>query len=213
MGFLEKWLGAVLVGPARDPIADPAALRDFLSAQASFIAQKVVTEYCQAKAGRYWSQLSTEQSFISELARGRWEAFALVLSDLFVIAEGHLRPSAMTGNGGIDALRAPLARLYAEALDAYPWPVHRPAGWGDRVAAFEARLAAVQAVEPQPARAVAEVGGRAIFEVLPIHLNMRHLDRPMVVSGIAFQMVAFAGRIRRRLDAPALAAALLHPGG
>ncbi len=211
MGFLGNWLRSVLVGPGRAPISEPAALRDFLSAQASFIAQKVVTEYCQAKAGRNWSQLSLEQSFISELTRARWEAFALVLADLFVVAEGHLRTAAMQDRGQVDRLRQPLRHLYAEALDAYPWPRHRPAGWDDMVAALEARLVAVQSAAPLPAREVAEVGGRAVFEILPIHLHMRRLDRPMVVNSIAFQMVAFAGRIRQRLDVPALVAALGPP--
>ncbi|BBK29709.1 hypothetical protein STHU_03430 [Allostella humosa] len=204
MGIRDGWLGRILRGPGSGPVADLPALRQFLSEQASFIAQKVVTEYCQAKAGRYWTQLSMEQSFIDGLAQARWEAFSLVLADLFVISDAHFRRNTPEGASGHWPV---LVALYAEALAAYPLPPHRPQGWGDRVQALADRLRLSQEAPPAAAREIAEVGGRAVFHVLPIHLNMRRLDGPMVVNGIAFQIAAFAGRMRTRLDRPALLAA------
>ncbi|BBK40481.1 hypothetical protein STVA_05010 [Allostella vacuolata] len=212
MGFWDRWLSGIRAGGNGERISTPAALREFLSGQASFIAQKVVTEYCQAKAGRHWTHLSMEKTFIDQLARSRWEAFSLVLADLFVLTAARLRPMSEAPDQpereAAAAVAGALVGLYREALDAYPLPPHRPEGWADRVQELDARLRAAGAAPPGSAREIAEVGGRAVFAILPIHLNMRRLDLPMVMNGIAFQTVAVAGRIRRRLDLPALAAAL-----
>jgi hypothetical protein len=209
VGFLGTWLDGVRIGADRRTISTPEALRDFLSAQASFVAQKVVTEYCQAKAGRQWTLLSSEQTFIDDLTRSRWEAFAILLGAMFVLAESQIRAAAALS----DEAAGGLVGLYAVALDAYPRPPHRVGGWDDRVEGFATRLAQARSVPPATARAIAEAGGRAVFDVLPIHLNMRRLDGPMVVNAIAFQFAAVAGRMRRRLDVPALAAVLAGAPG
>lgn len=210
MGFFGTWLEGLRIGSDRRRVTSAEGLRDALSAQAAFVAQKVVTEYCQAKAGRNWHQLSSERTFVEDLARSRWEAFAIVLSDLFLMAEALIRPAA----GGIDAAgQQRLVRLYADALAMQPRPVHRPQGWADREAEFAARLALAATVPPAPARAIAAVGGQGVFDVLPIHLNMRRLDGPMVANAIGFQLAAVAGRLRRRLDVSALAGLLRAPDG
>ncbi|WP_374447208.1 hypothetical protein [Stella sp.] len=205
MGFLGTWLEGMRIGSDRSPVSTAAALRDTLSAQAAFVAQKVVTEYCQAKAGRNWPQLSSEATFVADLARSRWEAFAILLADVFLIAESLIRPDSRDLD---PAAERRLVALYAEALAAYPRPAHRPGGWDDRVTAFAARLAAAGRAPPAVTRDIVAVGGRAVFGVLPIHINMRRLDGPMVTNAIAFQMAAVAGRLRRRLDRATLVAAL-----
>ncbi|MCC7271828.1 MAG: hypothetical protein IT561_04110 [Alphaproteobacteria bacterium] len=208
LAAIRGWFAAHFVRTGGGQASDVPGLRALLSGQASFVAQKLVTEYCQAKAGRHWPQLATEQTFIDALARARWEAFAAILADVVVIAEGILRPAAGDRR---ERLLDPLIRLYAGALDAYPRPSHRPEGWGDAVAAFATRLAAAQRAEPQAPRLVAAVGGHRMFETLPIALGMRRYDEPMVINGVAFHLTAMIGRLRRRIDAPAVVGALLAP--
>ncbi|MGE0714225.1 MAG: hypothetical protein AB7P02_02180 [Alphaproteobacteria bacterium] len=207
---VRGWLAARVSGGGSDVAADAPGLGDLLSSQAAFVAQKLVTEYCQAKAGRHWPQLSMEETFVAALGRARWEAFAAILADVFVLAEGILRPAA---GGEAQALRAPLVRLYAASLGAYPRPAHRPDGWDDAVAAFDERLASVQQAEPAAPRIVAAIGGHRMFETLPIALGMRRDDEPMVVNGVAFHLTAMIGRLRRRIDAPAVVASLRSRSG
>lgn len=197
MGFFATWIEGLRIGSDRRPVATAEELRDVLSAQAAFVAQKVVTEYCQAKAGRNWHLLSSERTFLDDLTRSRWESFALV-------AAGLCRTAAMLLPGRVDA--GWLVALYADVLNAQARPAHRPNGWADRVAAFAEDLAAAKSVPPVTIRQVADATGRAVFDVLPIHIAMRRLDGPMVTSAIAFQMAAVAGKLRRRLDGAALAA-------
>lgn len=199
MGFLGTWLEGMRIGSDRRPVATAEELRDVISAQAAFVAQKVVTEYCQAKAGRNWHLLSSERTFLDDLTRSRWESFARV-------AAGICRTAAMLIPAPVDERR--LVALYADVLDAQARPLHRPNGWADRVAAFAEDLAAAKTAPPLTIRQVADATGRAVFDVLPIHIAMRRLDGPMVTSAIAFQMAAVAGKLRRRLDGAALAASL-----
>ena len=204
MGFLGTWLEGMRIGSDRRPVATAEELRDVISAQAAFVAQKVVTEYCQAKAGRNWHLLSSERTFLEDLTRSRWESFALV-------AAGICRTAAMLIPAPVDERW--LVALYADVLDAQARPVHRPNGWADRVAAFAEDLAAAKAAPALTVRQVADATGRAVFDVLPIHIAMRRLDGPMVTSAIAFQMAAVAGKLRRRLDGAALAAGLAAGAG
>lgn len=204
MGFFGIWLEGLRIGSDRRPVATVEELRDVLSAQAAFVAQKVVTEYCQAKAGRNWHQLSSERVFVDDLTRSRWESFALV-------AAGLCRTAVMLLPRPVDDRR--LVALYADVLDAQTRPAHRQGGWNDRVAAFAGDLAAAREKPPVTVRQLADGAGRAVFDVLPIHVAMRRLDGPMVTSAIAFQMAAVAGKLRRRLNGTALAAALAAGAG
>jgi hypothetical protein len=63
-------------------IADAPALEGFLVSRAAFAAQKVTVEYCRARAGIGWRQLTSEAGFAAALETCRWEAFAAVYPDV-----------------------------------------------------------------------------------------------------------------------------------
>lgn len=198
----KGWL-SWLFGARRSWITTAADLQDFLSANASFIAQKTVTEYAQAKAGRMWAQLSTEAPFIEALNRARWESFAAILEDLVVITGGFLRPAVPAA-----ALGPVLEWLFEGGLDLQARPAHRPEGWSDVIARARPRLLAAAQAEPERPYVVARTGGHRMFEALPFHASVRRLDEPMIVNSVAFQLVAFLDRVRREADAGRIAAAL-----
>jgi hypothetical protein len=189
-----------LLRPA--PITTAAGLRELIAGESAVIAQKTAMGYCTAKTGSFSYALFQEKPFIDALTICRWESFAAVLSDMLVIAETFLRPHA--GDARAEAGRA-LVAMYASILRSHPEPKHRPQGWAEEIAAFEARFAAAQAgplVEPA---AVATASGRRLYDVLPLHTNYRVDDEQVIVASVTFQMVGVWDTMNRRLDGPAVA--------
>ena len=124
-----------LLRPA--PITTAAGFRELIAGESAVIAQKTAMGYCTAKTGSFSYALFQEKPFIDALTICRWESFAAVLSDMLVIAETYLRPHA--GDARADAGRA-LVAMYASILRSHPEPKHRPQGWAEEIAAFEAAL-------------------------------------------------------------------------
>ena len=54
-----------------EPIVSIEGLADFLSGEASFLAQKSTIEYCRARAGVQWQKLFSEQAFLRSLDEPR----------------------------------------------------------------------------------------------------------------------------------------------
>src|SRR5262245_29304587 len=131
------------------PITTVAALRSFLDERAALIAQKCAIDYCRGKTGLASYALFTEQPFLKALDVCRWEAFAAVLGDLVLLAEGRLRPHVASEEH--PRLCAALIDLHSTILDALPVPEHRPQGWGDAREAFAAPLKSASAGKPQQA--------------------------------------------------------------
>jgi hypothetical protein len=190
-----------LLGSLRPaPIASAGALRTFLEERAALIAQKCAIDYCRGKTGLASYALFTEEPFLKALEVCRWESFAAVLADLFIIAEGQLRPHVAPGDSA--RLCERLSALYSSVLDSMPLPVHRPEGWGEVLASFSARLRTAAALdEPQEALDVADHAAERLFETLPIHMSMRELDEEVVYGAVRFRMIAVSQEMRRRIAA------------
>ena len=189
------------------PIASTEAFTKFLEERASLIAQKCAVDYCRGKTGLASYALFTEKPFLDAFDICRWEAFAAVLGDLFILAEGHLRPHMEAGS------RVRLCEIfvgyYAAVLNTLPVPVHRPEGWGDSVASFELRMRAAISGDPQQALDVADHSARRLFDTLPIHARMRELDEEVVYGAVRFRMIAVNQEMQRRVASAQLAKALL----
>ncbi|MBI3514670.1 MAG: hypothetical protein HY060_11495 [Proteobacteria bacterium] len=188
----------------RPPRIDTAAaFRDFVTGESALIAQKTATSYCRAKTLVFSHALFAETVFIEALARCRWEAFAAVLGDVLVISEGLLRAHAASRT-----LAPTLADLFDAVLAGHQRPTHRPEGWRDVECAFRQRIAESAAGEmPDPVQ-VALRSARRLYEELPIHTNYRAIDEGVIEASITFQMVALSDKMRRCIDAPAVARAL-----
>ncbi len=188
------------------PIESAAELADFVDQSAALIAQKSVIGYCHVKTGLPLSELTRERPFFEAFERGRWEAYAAVVSDLVVISEMNLRAEA---GARAAELVGPLARLGAGVLARQPAPVHRPDGWSGEIEALYDRLASGQTAPPLPIPRVALVSAERIFDSLPIHERLREPDKPAVVAGVQFMMVGLARQFESGFRRDALAADLL----
>jgi hypothetical protein len=188
-------------------IASPEELGAFLRERASLIAQKCAIDYCRGKTGLASYALFAEKPFLDALDVCRWEAFAAVLGDLLILAEGHLRPHTPAERHPL--LLAALGRLYGEILCAAPPPAHRPQGWGDALASFGLRLEQAAAAPAAQALDVADHSARRLFDTLPIHSSYRELDEEVVYGAVRFRMIAVNQELQRRLAHAHLARELL----
>lgn len=182
------------------------ALRTFLEQRAALIAQKCAIDYCRGKTGLASYALFTEKAFLDALDVCRWEAYAAVLADLMLIAEGRMRVELLPAQHV--RLAEALAALYADSLQALPAPVHRSEGWSDAVAAFGARVRGAAAGPALQALDVADHSAKRLFDTLPIHARYRKLDEEVVYGAVRFRMIAISQEMQHRFDAAALAKAL-----
>jgi hypothetical protein len=189
------------------PIATPDALRIFLEERAALIAQKCAIDYVRGKTGLASHALFTEKPFLEALDVCRWETYVVVLGDLFIVAEGHLRPHAAAADRS--RLCDALIGLYSAALASMPAPAHRASGWGDVAASFMSRLRAASLAEPRKSRDIADHSAKRLFETLPIHARYRELDEEVVYGAVRFRMVAVSQEMQRRFASTELAARLL----
>jgi hypothetical protein len=191
----------------RDRVATPEGLADFLAARAAFVSQKSTLDYCRARAGVGWPQLFREDEFGRAMERCRWEAYAAVLGDVGEVALIYLRHAGFDG----PPLAAGLAGVLGDALLRHPVPSHRR-GWYDALAAQAAQLHRALLAPPRPVREVGHGSARRVFEVLPIHTNLKARDREMVTNNIRFLLCSAYAAMEARLDGRALGVALTAAG-
>jgi hypothetical protein len=202
IGLLQR------LAAGRPRAATAAGLADFLAGRAAFVSQKSTFDYCRARAGIGWAQLFREDEFGRALELCRWEAYAAVLADVGEVALVYLRRQ------GAGAAVAPgLGEVLRSALLRHPVPAHRT-GWDDAVDDAQARLYRALLADPRDVHRIGRKSGGRVFEVLPIHTNLKAHDRVMVVNNVRFLLCRVYADMERELDGPALVRLLsASPGG
>lgn len=189
-------------------LATAEDLAGFLASRAAFVSQKATIQYCYARAGVHWDKLMREAAFAEAMERCHWEAYAAVASGLGLMLEGILRPHA---DGAEPALGEAMQSVHAGALGHYPAPAHDPRAWDREAALFRRLVGQKQMAPPLPAHVHGAPAGQRIYAVLPIHPRLRAHDQEMVVNSLRFAFVGVHDEAGRRLDAPALAVAMIAP--
>ncbi len=202
-------LSGIRAARRRERIASAEAMARFLGERAALVTQKTVIGYCNARTSLPLSELMRDKPFADAFEQSRWRAFAAVLEDMFVVAEGRLRPAAASDAGRLVAplvsrFRAVLSKDAADGIGAD----ERHAA-GERL---KARLEVAQSGPECLAGDIARVSGARVYEAMPIHERFRRLDRDSIIAGVQFLMVGMAGEFDRGLDAPRIVADLLGRG-
>ncbi|MEX2641878.1 MAG: hypothetical protein WD270_00385 [Acetobacterales bacterium] len=189
------------------PVVDGGAFEAFLKANAAFVAQKSVSEYCRAKTSVFSNLMFREPAFLEAMSDSFRIGFAATLADLTLVAEGYLRPHAADG----DALRSGLAAMYVRLLRSESPPRGRAVMWDEAEADFGPRIARAGMAPPRPARGIAEYAAARMFEALPLHPDIVRYDREVFSATVAFLTVSFRDTLEKRVDAPAVARAISGP--
>ncbi|SLN29656.1 hypothetical protein [Oceanibacterium hippocampi] len=184
----------------RPRIASADELADYLIATAARVAQSSVRSYFRARAGFRAPPSLGDAEFRARLESTRWEAYAVCLADILLIAERELRVAqGRPRRGLLDWLRT----VHRNGLDSYPLPVER----ADRAArhrAFVDRLAAAADMPPDSTDAIARHAGQAIFDNMPEYERSddtrRRRDAAVMINSVRFRMLAFARDMEEVVD-------------
>jgi hypothetical protein len=183
-------------------------LADFFAAQTAYVAQRSVIEYCRARAGLNWDKLFSEQLFLERLEVCRWEAYAVVLAELAELALTRLRRD---GTADPETYLPALAAAAQAALLRHPVPGHRTS-WADAADAIERHLARALLAAPRPVHLLGVHSADTIFDLLPIHAELRPEDREMFQNSVRFAICGVSEVMARCFDLPALEASLQAGG-
>ena len=188
------------------PIRDLGELADFIDAHAAFVAQKGIYEYARARAGHYAKVLFAESGFQSAVERSRWQAYPLGLAMVGEAVEGLLRPHFGTA---AQNARERLTALILSVLDRYPVsPEVGEAAWRDARRELLRRLEFAGMHAPKPAMDIPEPFAERYFALMPIHEKLRGRDFPTTRNYLRVTLCNVHDELTKRLDLPAIAAAL-----
>jgi hypothetical protein len=197
-----------LLGRRRSPlVTDGGELADFLAAQTAYVAQRSVIEYCRARTGPNWDKLFLEPAFLERLEVCRWDAYAVVLAEVAELALIRLRRD---GAADPETYLPGLVEAAHAALLRHPVPSHR-LSWTDAAEAIEGHLARALLAAPRPVHLLGLHSAGIIFDLLPIHADLRQQDREMFQNSVRFAMCRAFDAMTRGFDVPALEASLLAP--
>jgi hypothetical protein len=187
----------------KPPIADPAALAEFIDRHAAFLVQKGIYEYSRARAGHYSKVLFLEKTFQDAVEGSRWRAFPLGLAMVAEAAEGLLRPAA--GDDRL-ALLEGLRSLVLSIFDRYPVSpaVGQPA-WIELRADLANRLQRIGLHPPKRAMDIPEQFAQSYFDLMPIHEKLRRAEFPAMRNYLRVTMCNIHDELDKRLDARTLA--------
>lgn len=200
LSVLRRLLGR----PPSPRVTTASELAEFLGAQTAYIAQRSVFEYCRARTGLNWDKLFAEPSFLERLEVCRWEAYAIVLAEVAELALIQLR---RYGAADPTTYLPALVQAAHAALLRHPVPVHRTS-WTDAADAIERHLARALMAAPRPVHLLGLDSADVIFDLLPIHADLRREDRTMFQNSVRFAICAAFDEMTRRFDVPALEASL-----
>jgi len=194
----------------RPPIADLAALADFVDEQAAFLVQKGLHDYSRARSGHYAKVLFSEPEFIDALERSRWSTYPMGLAMVGELVEGVLRPHA----GPDPAPHYDNWRAFVLAVfDRYPAPAALGGqGWRDARTELGRRLQLIAVHPPKRAIDIPEPYARAYWDLMPFHKEVRTRDFPTTHSYLKVMLCNIHDELTSRADVPALARQLRKTG-
>jgi hypothetical protein len=190
------------------PVTAGHELADFLAAQTAYVAQRSVIEYCKARTGLNWDKLFLEQLFLERLEVCRWEAYAVVLAEVAELALIRLRRD---GAADPEIYLPGLVAAAHAALLRHPVPGHRTS-WADAADSIERHLARALLAAPRPVHLLGLHSADAIFDLLPIHADLRPEDREMFQNSVRFAICGVFDAMARCFDVAALEASLPAAG-
>lgn len=191
----------------RPPIREVAELADFIDEQSAYLIQRYIYDYTQARSGPYSKSLLVRPDFVQAVERSRWGAYPLGLAMVGEMVDGVLRPHAGDERR---AILNPLSALVLDVFDRYPVPVQigRDAWQGAR-RDLARKLDQIGTHPPKLVTDIPEPYAERYFNMMPFDKELLSQDVPTTRSYLRLTLINIRDELVKRVDAPAVAEALL----
>jgi hypothetical protein len=190
-------------------VSDWRGLADFVSDHAAYLVNRSMFEYSRARAGPHAEKLFREKAFQAAIEASRWSAYPIGAETVSEYVQARLRAAAPAHH---DAITTAMVGAVEDALSRYPVPEGFEADFWDRAREeararlWRARLAAPRSGFDIPATRFDE-----LFALMPIHPDLKAIDYVLVRNNVRASMSTVEGNFGKRVDVPALLAALPAP--
>ena len=193
-----------------DPIRDRAALSEFISANAAFVAQKGIYEYARARAGHYSKVLFGEEGFKQAVEVSRWKAYPLGLAMVGEVATVVLQETTPLDRATVVQGVSELALSSFDGWDV-PTALDEPA-WRELRTELSERLDRIGLHPPKRAMDIPETVAKAYFSLMPIHESLRGPDFPTLKNYLKVTLCNVHHQLTKRIEAPAITAEFSRQG-
>jgi hypothetical protein len=198
-------MGLIDLFRRKPPIRDQAALAGFIDENSAFLVQKGIYEYSRARAGHYSKVLLREAEFQRAVEVSRWRAYPLGLVMVTEMVEGVLRAEIAGPHAALEALSA----LTLGVFDRYPVPdALGDQAWSELRAELTRQLALIGLHPVKRVIDIPEQWAKIYFDLMPIHEDVRTRDLPTTRNYLRVTMCNIHDELAKRLDLPAVAAAM-----
>jgi hypothetical protein len=188
------------------PIADRAALVDFLDTRAAFLSQKSIFDYVRGRSGPYFSQIIKEKEFNDRVNEARWKNYPYSLSIVTEMVDGVLLP--VTGKPAV--LVAALKSAAYEVFDRYPVPPMLGADyWKEARAELGSRIDGIALHPPKFVKDIPLPWAEIFFNNMPIHERLRAQDFELIRNQLRSNLINMHRDFTKVADLPALAGILI----
>jgi hypothetical protein len=207
-GFWQKAKILLGFGPGTGPVDSVAALENFVSTRAAFVAQKTLYGYVKTRMGIRYVAMFEDKAILASLNIAKMHVFAACLSDLAIYAvatavHGHAIPN--------DTSRELARRCYLAGLRDNSADVPAEFSAQDCIAAFDRRLAETdwQHAACQPDNFTRSPA--ALVRWAPVADNLKKRDTEVVENSVKFAWRDIREQFNKRLDAAAVVADWTRP--
>lgn len=201
--------GIVRLFARPEPIRTREDVEDFIDRHAAFSVQKCIVEYCRARSGIQWSKLFKEPAFLETLDHARWRAYEIGVGNVAEMIDAALHRHAA---GDRAVLLGTITEAGRHVLQRYPVPASEVDDfWSRAIDGFERRMAAVALHAPRPVKDIPTPTAREIFDLLPIHADLRGHDFELIRNNLRANLCRSYETFIKRLDPEALIADLKAP--
>lgn len=201
---LREWLGRT--GSRKQPIADRAALREFLATRSSYVAQTSLYGYLRTRAGQRFPELFSNDAFVGSINIAKWNVWLACVADLAVYAGGMIARRTGAGDAEVAALMAPVVD---ELLAATGVPTEAGPEFAELAERVRARIGACDWTRIEDDESAFTESPGALVRWAPIIEELKALDEGIVRNSVRFRWHEVRRDLRRNLDA----AAVLAGGG
>jgi len=202
-GFWPKLRVLLGFGPGTGPIDSVAALENFVSTRAAFVAQKTLYGYVKTRMGIRYVAMFEDKAIIASLNIAKMYVFAACLSDLAIYAvatavHGHAVPN--------DLSRELARRCYLAGLRDNSADVPAEFAAQDCIAEFERRLSETDWQRGARLPENFTQSPAALARWAPIADTLKKNDTEIVENSVKYTWRDVREQFNKRLDAAAVAA-------